>query len=80
MPLGQRFVVRARVQWPEGAQWMIFLGNAANATAASAVAEYLDGAMALEAEDPTGTVIRFLVKPDGVIRAPAPGPSGRPPA
>eukprot|EP00959_Pyramimonas_sp_CCMP1952_P308730 6461333-Pyramimonas_sp.AAC.1 len=36
--------------------------------------------MALEVEDPTGTVIRFLVKPDGVIRAPAPGPSGRLPA
>ncbi|CAK0841475.1 unnamed protein product, partial [Prorocentrum cordatum] len=80
MPLGRYFIVRARAQWPEGAQWMISRGRAANAAAASAVADYLDGAMALEVEDPTGATIRFLVKPDGVIRAPAPGPSGRLPA
>ncbi|CAK0816770.1 unnamed protein product, partial [Prorocentrum cordatum] len=80
MPLGRHFIVRARVQWPEGAQWMIFRGRAADAAAASTVADYLDGAMALEVEDPTGAIIRFLVKPDGVIRAPAPGPSGRLPA
>eukprot|EP00959_Pyramimonas_sp_CCMP1952_P439819 9207929-Pyramimonas_sp.AAC.1 len=76
MPLGRHFIVRARAQWPEGAQWMIFSGRAVDAAAASAVADYLDGAMALEVEDPTGATIRFLVKPDGVVRAPAPGPSG----
>ncbi|CAK0897477.1 unnamed protein product, partial [Prorocentrum cordatum] len=80
MPLGRYFIVRARAHWPEGAQWMIFRGRAADAAAASAVADYLDGAMALEVEDPTGATIRFLAKPDGVIRAPAPGPPGRLPA
>ncbi|CAK0812588.1 unnamed protein product, partial [Prorocentrum cordatum] len=80
MPLGQHFILRARVHWPEGAQWMIFRGKAVDAVAASTVADYFDGALALEVADPAGVTIRFLVKPDGVIRAPSPGPSGRLPA
>ncbi|CAK0848864.1 unnamed protein product, partial [Prorocentrum cordatum] len=70
MPLGRYFIARAKVHWPEGAQWMIFRGRAADAAAASAVAEYLDGALALEVEDPTGPAIRFLVKPEMLHHAP----------